>query len=104
VTSEAGARWPIFCLVVVATTSRRDNKVQMIRPLESNLVGLRLVRNFLEIQGVKAKETKKCRHDDDDDLVEFGQYGTHHSYVLVVHTLRVAENEILKLDFPAKRH
>jgi hypothetical protein len=32
------------------------------------------------------------------------QYGTHHSYVLVVHTLRVAENEILKLDLPAKRH
>jgi hypothetical protein len=32
------------------------------------------------------------------------QYGTHHSYVLVVHTLRVAENEIFKLDFPAKRH
>jgi hypothetical protein len=32
------------------------------------------------------------------------KYGTHHSYVLVVHTLRVAENEILKLDFPAKRH
>jgi hypothetical protein len=32
------------------------------------------------------------------------EYGTHHSYVLVVHTLRVAENEILKLDFPAKRH
>jgi hypothetical protein len=31
-TSEAGARWPRFCLVVVATTSRRDNKVQMIRP------------------------------------------------------------------------
>jgi hypothetical protein len=29
------------------------------------------------------------------------QYGTHHSYVLVVHTLRVAENEILKLDLPA---
>jgi hypothetical protein len=26
------------------------------------------------------------------------QYGTHHSYVLV------AENEILKLNFPAKRH
>jgi hypothetical protein len=25
-------RWPIFCLVVVATTSCRDNKVQMIRP------------------------------------------------------------------------
>jgi hypothetical protein len=23
---------------------------------------------------------------------------------IVVHTLRVAENEILKLDFPAKRH
>jgi hypothetical protein len=35
---------------------------------------------------------------------ESRQYGTHHSYVLVVHTLRVAENEILKLDFPAKRH
>jgi hypothetical protein len=34
----------------------------------------------------------------------FGQYGTHHSYVLVVHTLRVTENEILKLDLPAKRH
>jgi hypothetical protein len=33
-----------------------------------------------------------------------GQYGTHHSYVLVVHTLRVAENKILKLDLPAKRH
>jgi hypothetical protein len=33
-----------------------------------------------------------------------GKYGTHHSYVLVVHTLRVAENEILKLDLPAKRH
>jgi aromatic-L-amino-acid decarboxylase len=32
------------------------------------------------------------------------QYGTHHSYVVVAHTLRVAENEILKLDFPAKRH
>jgi hypothetical protein len=32
------------------------------------------------------------------------QYGTHHSYVLVVHTLRVAENKILKLDLPAKRH
>jgi hypothetical protein len=32
------------------------------------------------------------------------QYGTHHSYVLVAHTLRVAENEILKLDLPAKRH
>jgi hypothetical protein len=28
-------------------------------------------------------------------------YGTYHSYVLVVHTLRVAENEILKLDLPA---
>jgi hypothetical protein len=42
------------------------------------------------------------------------QYGTHHSYelvvhtlvvhTLVVHTLRVAENEILKLDLPAKCH
>jgi hypothetical protein len=31
------------------------------------------------------------------------KYGTHHSYVLVVHTLRVAENEILKLDLPAKK-
>jgi hypothetical protein len=27
-----------------------------------------------------------------------------HSYVLVVHTLRVAENEILKLVLPAKCH
>jgi hypothetical protein len=26
------------------------------------------------------------------------------SYILVVHTLRVAENEILQLDLPAKRH
>jgi hypothetical protein len=25
------------------------------------------------------------------------EYGTHHSYVLVVHTLRVAENEILAI-------
>jgi hypothetical protein len=32
------------------------------------------------------------------------QYSTYYSYVLVVHTLRVAENEILKLDLPAKRH
>jgi hypothetical protein len=32
-TSEAGARWPISGLVVVATTSCRDNKIQMIRPL-----------------------------------------------------------------------
>jgi hypothetical protein len=31
------------------------------------------------------------------------EYGTHHSYVLVV-VLRVAENKILKLDLPAKRH
>jgi hypothetical protein len=31
-TSEAEARWPRFGLVVVATTSRRDNKDQMIRP------------------------------------------------------------------------
>jgi hypothetical protein len=31
--SEAGARWPRFVLVVVATTSCRYNKVQMIRPL-----------------------------------------------------------------------
>jgi hypothetical protein len=33
-TSEAGARWPRFGLVVATTTSRRDNKDQMIRPLE----------------------------------------------------------------------
>jgi hypothetical protein len=32
-TSEAEARRPRFGLVVVATTSRRDNKDQMIRPL-----------------------------------------------------------------------
>jgi hypothetical protein len=32
-TSETEARWPIFGLVVVATTSRRDNKDQMIRPI-----------------------------------------------------------------------
>jgi hypothetical protein len=31
-TSEAGAKWPRFGLVVVATTGRRDNKDQMIRP------------------------------------------------------------------------
>jgi hypothetical protein len=31
-TSEAGARWPMFGLVVATTTSRRDNKDQMIRP------------------------------------------------------------------------
>jgi hypothetical protein len=31
-TSEDEARWPRFGLVVVATTSRRDNKDQMIRP------------------------------------------------------------------------
>jgi hypothetical protein len=33
-TSEAGARWPRFGLVVATTTSRRDNKDQMIRPLK----------------------------------------------------------------------
>jgi hypothetical protein len=32
-TSEAGARWPRFGLVVVATNSRRDYLDQMIRPL-----------------------------------------------------------------------
>jgi hypothetical protein len=32
-TSEAEARWPRFGLVVIATTSRRNNKDQMIRPL-----------------------------------------------------------------------
>jgi hypothetical protein len=32
-TSEAGARWPRFGLVVATTTSRRDNKDQMIRPV-----------------------------------------------------------------------
>jgi hypothetical protein len=32
-TSEAGARWPRFGLVVATTTSRRDNKDQMIRPM-----------------------------------------------------------------------
>jgi hypothetical protein len=30
--SEAGSSWLRIGLVVVATTSRRDNKVQMIRP------------------------------------------------------------------------
>jgi hypothetical protein len=33
-TSKAGARWPRFSLIVIATTSCRDNKVQMIRPQE----------------------------------------------------------------------
>jgi hypothetical protein len=37
-TSEAGARWPIFGLVVATTTGRRDNKDQMIRPLVLTLV------------------------------------------------------------------
>jgi hypothetical protein len=37
-TSEAEARWPRFGLVVVATTSRRDNKDQMIRPLDDNML------------------------------------------------------------------
>jgi hypothetical protein len=32
-TSEAGARGPRFGLAVATTTSRRDNKDQMIRPL-----------------------------------------------------------------------
>jgi hypothetical protein len=36
--------------------------------------------------------------------LELGCATIRHSYVLVVHTLRVAENEILKLDLPAKRH
>jgi hypothetical protein len=33
-TSKAEARWLRFGLVVVATTSRRDDKNQMIRPYE----------------------------------------------------------------------
>jgi hypothetical protein len=33
-TSEAEARWPRFGLVVDATTGRRDNKDQMIRPIK----------------------------------------------------------------------
>jgi hypothetical protein len=40
-TSEAEARWPRFGLVVVATTSRRDSKDQMIRPLVYTLAPLR---------------------------------------------------------------
>jgi hypothetical protein len=42
-TSETGARWPIFSLVVVATTSRRDNKDQMIRPLMSKKVTVQML-------------------------------------------------------------
>jgi hypothetical protein len=37
-TSKAGARWPICGLVVVATTSCRNNKVQMIRLIKWALV------------------------------------------------------------------
>jgi hypothetical protein len=47
-TSEAGARWQRFSLVVVATTSCCDNKVQMIRPLDNkgqNYGTLKRVRN-----------------------------------------------------------
>jgi vacuolar protein sorting-associated protein 35 len=47
---------------------------------------------------------KKDMPPEDIVSLQVPQYGTHHSYVLVVHTLRVAENEILKLDLPAKRH
>jgi hypothetical protein len=36
-TFEAEARWPRFGLVVVATTSRRDDKDQMIRPIVCQL-------------------------------------------------------------------
>jgi hypothetical protein len=55
------------------------------------------------------REITGCNFDEFDTplfliSVVRSEYGTHHSYVLVVHTLRVAENEILKLDFPAKRH
>jgi hypothetical protein len=42
-TSEAEARWPRFGLVVVATTSRRDNKDQMIRPLMSKKVAVQML-------------------------------------------------------------
>jgi hypothetical protein len=41
-TSEAKARWPRFGLVVVATTSRRNNKDQMIRPYEPEIKYWRL--------------------------------------------------------------
>jgi hypothetical protein len=37
-TSEAGARWPRRGVVVVVTTSCRDNKVQMIRPYMGCLI------------------------------------------------------------------
>jgi hypothetical protein len=39
-TSEAGAKWPRIGLVVVATTSLRDNKVQMIRPQIDIAIGV----------------------------------------------------------------
>jgi hypothetical protein len=45
-TSEAGARWPRFGLVVATTTSRRDNKDQMIRPLMSKNSHLLLLGAF----------------------------------------------------------
>jgi T-complex protein 1 subunit beta len=35
-------------------------------------------------------------------IAAIAEYGTHQSYVLVVHTLRVAENAILKLEFASK--
>jgi hypothetical protein len=52
-TSEAGVRWPRIGLVVVATTSRRDSKVQMIRPQMSYFLNVNcryLVIVFNEIK------------------------------------------------------
>jgi hypothetical protein len=50
-TSEAGARWPRRGLVVDATTNRRDNKVQMIRPIVlERLVLERLVLERLVLE------------------------------------------------------
>jgi hypothetical protein len=74
--------------------NNNNNKVKS-KPLELFELAGKYHNEYIT---VKAKETMKCHHR------QYGQYGTHHSYVLVVHTLRVAENEILKLDLPAKRH
>jgi hypothetical protein len=46
-TSEAGARWPRRGLVVVATTSCRDNKVHMIRPIYVLLYNNTILSNIV---------------------------------------------------------
>jgi hypothetical protein len=85
--SEAGARWPRRGLVVVATTSCRDNKVQMIRPLKCGVVTKNSLREFKNISrtcgkvwrtyGNLKKYGKKLKKIEKIYRGHVGKYGGH---------------------------